>query len=138
MSVQAVLLIQMGSLRKLWSQRFDLRVDVNWETDLLAMSQPLWPEQWKPGEFFASSTKSGFAVYTALEDVVLYALGDEELGELGLQQYLDLAIHVVLGHKKKDTRLSRALLEDYPTLSTVLFDTVSPGGIISYTSLSDE
>ena len=139
MSVQALLIAQMVSKKRVWSIRWDIKRDSTWETDLLSTTTPLWPEHWKEGEHCVAFTKSGgFAVYTAVDDVVVYALGDEELGELALQHYLEHVTSILSALRKRDMHLSRSIVEEYPRFSTVLFDTVSPGGRIGYTALPDE
>ncbi|KAJ9441860.1 hypothetical protein DIPPA_35080 [Diplonema papillatum] len=138
MSVSALVLVQEGTGKPLWSARWDGRGADGWEQDVVADTRSSWPQQWKEGAFLiAGARQGGFIVCTSIDDVLLFAVADEDFGELPLQEYSEHIVHILSNMKKKEARLSRCILEEYPQYSVTLFDTVSPGGRVAYTVLAD-
>ena len=118
--------------KKLWSTRWDLKDGSGWETEVMA-TRGLWPDHWKEEQYFVVPMKGGaVGVLTALDDVILFATGDDELSELHLEEYLHHVSKILNAMKKKES-LSKFILQEYPEVSTALFRTVSPGGRVAYT-----
>eukprot|EP01063_Lacrimia_lanifica_P005502 TRINITY_DN1327_c0_g1_i1.p4 TRINITY_DN1327_c0_g1~~TRINITY_DN1327_c0_g1_i1.p4 ORF type:complete len:140 (+),score=65.95 TRINITY_DN1327_c0_g1_i1:235-654(+) len=138
MSVNSLLLVQADTQNQLWKMRWDGKDVPNWDSDILSDPCIPWHEPWKDGTFYVAAAKGGgFTVYTATDDVLLFAQGDEELGELALQAHLETLVPILASMKKKEQRLSRCIADDHAAFTVALFDTVSPGGKLAYTVLAD-
>eukprot|EP01065_Artemidia_motanka_P027446 TRINITY_DN3264_c0_g1_i2.p1 TRINITY_DN3264_c0_g1~~TRINITY_DN3264_c0_g1_i2.p1 ORF type:complete len:142 (+),score=41.53 TRINITY_DN3264_c0_g1_i2:65-490(+) len=141
MAVQGLLLYQVSPPpSQIWSHRWDLgRAKPGWQQDLVTCTEPRWPEQWKNDEYYlATHSTAHFVVYTCVDDVLIFALGDEELGELGLQTYLEIVVSLLSKMRKEGSRLSVRIREELSEYALVLSETVAPGGKVAYTVPPDE